>query len=152
MLSSLPARALAADFVVNATFPTYTINGVANPPLTVVRGQTYTFDVNATNHPFYIKSVQSNGTGNAYNNGVSVNGVQSGTITWTVPSDAPSQLFYDCAIHLVMSGPINVTGPVPAQGSFTVALLAIVLAATGAIVVAKRRGYRVRPAAARRPA
>ena len=42
----------------------YTINGQNDPTIEVIRGETYTFEVNASGHPFWIKSVQSTGTGN----------------------------------------------------------------------------------------
>lgn len=87
-------------------------NGLAddsNPDLTLVRGETYTFTVNASGHPFYINETQGTGTANAYNNGVTNNGVQSGTVTFTVPNDAPSTLFYNCQFHGSMTGTITIT-------------------------------------------
>ena len=81
-------NAFGADFTVVATFPTYTINGTGNPGLTLLRGTTYTFSVNATGHPFYIKTNQVNTTSDAYNNGVTGNGVQNGTLTFAVPTNA----------------------------------------------------------------
>lgn len=80
-----------------------------NPDLSLVRGQTYTFTVNASGHPFYIKSVQGNSNANAYNNGVTNNGTQSGTITFTVPLDAPDILYYNCQFHELMTGEITIT-------------------------------------------
>ena len=86
----------------------YRLNGYANPTITVVRGQTYTFDINASAHPFWIKTANSTGTGDAYNTGVTNNGENVGTITWTVDIDAPSTLYYNCQYHSVMHGTINV--------------------------------------------
>jgi hypothetical protein len=80
-----------------------------NPDLSLVRGQTYTFTVNASGHPFFIKSVQGNSNANAYNNGVTNNGTQSGTITFVVPMDAPDILYYNCQFHELMTGQINIT-------------------------------------------
>lgn len=80
-----------------------------NPNITLQRGMTYTFTVNATGHPFFIKTAQSTGTGDAYNAGVTNNGSQSGTITFTVPSDAPNTLFYICEFHSSMTGTITIT-------------------------------------------
>lgn len=69
-----------------------------NPNLTLKRGQTYTFNVNTANeHPFVISS-DTNAT--AYSDGVTgANNVSSGTITFTVPVDAPATLYYRCSIH-----------------------------------------------------
>jgi subtilisin family serine protease len=86
----------------------YVINGVTpNPTITVVRGQRYTFTVNAPNHPLWIKSTQTLGTGDAYY-GASNNGIESGVITFLVPLDAPDTLYYNCQYHLADRGIINV--------------------------------------------
>ena len=87
----------------------YTINGANNPALTLQRGQTYTFNVNSSGHPFYIMSVQGVNTANAYTTGVTGNGAQTGTLTFTVPAGAPNTLYYDCSIHAGMTGTIAVT-------------------------------------------
>jgi hypothetical protein len=86
----------------------YIINGQSNPTLSITEGQTYTFNVNASGHPFWIKTVSSTGTGNAYNDGVTNNGVAVGTITFVVPYTAPSILYYNCQFHASMAGTINV--------------------------------------------
>jgi len=45
----------------------YVINGSSNPTLTLVRGETYTFNVNATGHPFWItKASGAYSAGNVY--------------------------------------------------------------------------------------
>lgn len=80
-----------------------------NPNITLVRGETYTFTVNASGHPFYINNTQGTGTANAYNSGVTNNGAQSGTVTFTVPNDAPNSLFYNCEFHSSMTGTITIT-------------------------------------------
>ncbi len=83
-------------------------NNASNPALTLERGKTYTFTVNATGHPFYIKSVQGTGTANAYNTGVTNNGTDSGTITFTVPAGAPATLYYNCEFHTPQTGVITI--------------------------------------------
>lgn len=78
-----------------------------NPTLVLQRGFTYQFTINAMNHPFFI-TANSNQTGQ-YNVGIPVNGVDVGTITFTVPVDAPNQLFYYCSVHPgSMRGTINI--------------------------------------------
>jgi hypothetical protein len=93
---------------VNNGMVAWSIDGVNNPTLTFCRGSTYTFAVNAPGHPFYIKTVKSNGTGNAFTTGVTGNGTTSGDVTFVVPSSAPNTLFYDCAIHVAMAGNIDI--------------------------------------------
>jgi hypothetical protein len=92
----------------NTSSTSYRLNGYANPAITVVRGQTYTFLVNASGHPFWIKTAATTGTGDAYNTGVTNNGDDVGTITWTVDLDAPSTLYYICQNHSAMGGTITV--------------------------------------------
>jgi hypothetical protein len=94
--------------VTNSGASAYIINGNSNPTLTLYEGQTYTFNIAATGHPFWIKTTPVTGTGNAYNDGVTNNGVANGTITFTVPYNAPSTLYYICQIHGVMQGVINI--------------------------------------------
>jgi len=90
----------------------YLINGSSNPTLTLTAGQTYTFNINAVGHPFWIKTVNSTGNGNQYNSGVTNNnnGTDNGTIVFTVPYDAPSSLYYNCQFHSSMAGNISVVG------------------------------------------
>ena len=73
--------------------------------LYVRRGETYNFVVNASGHPFQIRT--SNG-GSAYNTGVTNNGTQSGTIVWTVPMTAPNSVYYQCTAHSGMGNTINI--------------------------------------------
>lgn len=92
----------------------YIINGQSNSTLSLTEGQTYTFNINATGHPFWIKTVNSTGTTNQYNTGVTNNGIANGTITFIVPYDVPSTLYYNCQIHSSMAGIINITNvPTP---------------------------------------
>jgi hypothetical protein len=94
----------AADFTV--TTPggqfAFRINGVNSPTLTLVRGQTYTFEVATTPgfHPFRIR-----GTGVVNNN------ISSGTLTFNVPT-AAANYTYDCGVHgTSMQGQILTVDP-----------------------------------------
>ena len=108
--------------VTNSAATAYTINGTNNPTINLFRGVTYYFNVNASGHPFWIKTSPVTGTGSAYSSGVTNNGTDVGIITFAVPFDAPSTLYYICQIHSSMQGQINisdmgVTGPTgPAGG------------------------------------
>ena len=95
--------------VTNSGSSAYVINGVNNPTLNLVRGVTYTFNVNAPTHPFWIKTSPVTGTGSAYSSGVTNNGDDVGTITFAVPLDAPSTLYYICQIHSSMVGTISIS-------------------------------------------
>ena len=89
---------------------TYTINSVgSNPTLTLVRGSTYTFNVNAAGHPFHIQTVNiAYSSADVYTSGVTNPGVAVGTITFTVPNGAPNTLYYVCQLHSSMKGTINI--------------------------------------------
>jgi hypothetical protein len=85
------------------------LSGASNPPISLKRGFTYVFKINAPGHPFYINSTQGTGTGMAYSNGVTNNGAETGDITFVVPNDAPSNLFYNCEFHAAMTNTIAIT-------------------------------------------
>jgi len=94
------------------------IDGVVQQTLSFVQGSTYIFNLDASvsGHPFWIKDnpAWASGSTYAYNDGVSNNGADSGTITFTVPSTAPSILYYHCGNHPNMGGTINISpAPVP---------------------------------------
>jgi len=103
--------------VVNNASGGYTFSGSAkgdNPNLgPFYRGGTYTVNINATGHPFYFTT--DNGTNFAsgtyfgeYTTGVTGSRTDSGTITFTVPANAPDTLYYQCGNHGVMRGEITV--------------------------------------------
>ena len=100
----------------------YTINSSSDPVLTLTRGVTYMFEVNASGHPFYIKTNGTAGTGDVYTNGVSGsgNGVENGTLIFTVPLSAPNTLFYHCSAHSAMGNSINVINPANTPPSVTI--------------------------------
>lgn len=79
----------------------------------VYRGGTYTFNLNVTGHPFYLTtddgtSWTQGGYAGEYTNGVSGSRTEVGTLTFTVPNDAPDTLYYQCANHSGMKGTIHV--------------------------------------------
>lgn len=111
-------------FNVTAITGAYVVNGTNDPILSMYRGQTYTFNINASGHPFYIQTTPAPyNSGNVYNNGVTGNGTQNGTLTFVVPSDAPSTLYYVCQFHSSMGNQINITDePIPCYSKGTLIL------------------------------
>ena len=90
-----------------------------NPSLTLIRGLTYYFNVNAIGHPFWIKTDPVIGITSSFDDGTDNNGVQTGQLSFTVPYDAPSTLYYICENHSAMQGQIAVVeaGYVGPQGA-----------------------------------
>ena len=75
------------------------------------RGGTYTFNLTATGHPFYLTT--DNGTGfvtetyvGEYTSGVTGSRNETGTLVFVVPQDAPNVLYYQCGVHGNMRGTI----------------------------------------------
>lgn len=97
--------------VANSGMIAWTINAQTNPPLTLLRGHTYAFamqNVGAA-HPFNINTINTPGSTNRYNDGVTNNGATgSTTLTFVVPANAPASLHYNCGNHAAMNGPITI--------------------------------------------
>lgn len=74
----------------------FTPNGFTrNPVLTLYRGQTYTFEITSPGNPFSIKTARSLGANDRYEtSNIDNYAVENGTITFNVPLDAPTLLFY----------------------------------------------------------
>ena len=82
----------------------------SNPTLYIQKGKNYRFSVNASGHPFWIKTTRSTGVGNSYNDGVVNNGAEVGIVTFKVPYNAPDILYYNCQYHSSMNGEIRIGG------------------------------------------
>jgi hypothetical protein len=142
-------RAAAADFTVTPSgMSAWVINGQTNPGLTLVRGHTYAFGVNAPGQPFWIKTIPGVGTSDSFDSGVTNNGLSGGTLTFAVPASAPSLLYYQCQFHDPMTGTLTIVAPptVPATTGLTRGLLGVGLALLAFAVLA-RRSLRERNAA-----
>ena len=87
-----------------------------NPILTLYRGNTYKFNVDAKGHPFWIMTepykskVSADGsTSTIFSTGVINNGADEGTVTFTVPTTgAPDTLYYQCGNHDAMYGILQI--------------------------------------------
>ena len=87
-----------------------------NPIIKLYRGNTYKFDVNVKGHPFWImtepypsKVSEDGSTSTVFDTGVTNNGTDYGTVTFTVPtSGAPDTLYYQCSNHVNMYGIIQI--------------------------------------------
>ena len=95
--------------VTNAGSSSYTLSGDvtgSNATVSCNAGDTLLFNVNATGHPFYIKTALVTGTGSQAS-GVNNNGSQSGQVSWTPTT--PGTYYYICQFHSSMNGQIVVS-------------------------------------------
>ena len=84
----------------------YFIDGVQQATLTLYEGATYTFNVNASSHPFRFSTTASPSYTDYTDD--SVTGQGTATVTITPTSTTPSTLYYYCSAHNGMGGQINV--------------------------------------------
>jgi len=118
---------------------------VETPALRVARGQTYTFRVAAgATHPLYLtNSSVGGGAPDGYvGEEVFAGGeAESGTaeapaeFAWTVPADAPAELYYQCAVHQKLGWRL-LTGDVAAPAAAGEAPASGARAAAGAAAAA----------------
>jgi hypothetical protein len=102
--------------VSNSGAGAYIINGANNLTVNLIRGVRYTFSINASGHPFRIQTTPiTYNSANAYNDGITNNGVQVGNLTFQVGDNAPSVLYYVCQFHSSMNGTINIRDVVEAD-------------------------------------
>lgn len=80
-----------------------------NPVLKLYRGQTYTFTINSPGNPFSFKTNRSLGAQDRYViTGIDNYGVTNGTITFTVPLNAPSLMYYQSETDINVGGAISI--------------------------------------------
>jgi hypothetical protein len=95
----------------------YIIDYMPNPALTLVRGNTYVFNLNLeVVSPFWIKTAPTQGRTDPYNTGVTRNGANTGNITFTVPQDAPDTLYYASETQFNMQGQLTIIDGTPGTG------------------------------------
>ena len=84
------------------------------PKLLLLPGFKYYFNIDASGHPFYItirqQATASTVAANAWTNGVTGNGTDSGTVSIEIMHDFPSTLHYHCGVHTHMNGEIKIIG------------------------------------------
>jgi plastocyanin len=98
--------------VVNSGASAYSFSGNisgSNPTFTVIKGDKVVLNVNASGHPFWIKTAAVTGTGSAVTIGITNNGTQSGTITWDTTGISTGTYYYICQNHSNMQGTITVS-------------------------------------------
>ena len=113
---SVTVNVASETYVINVTASDssdYTLSGADrngnvtgnDPSVTVNVGDKIDFVVDASGHPFYLKTVQGTGTSDLIS-GVTNNGATDGTVSWT-PNDSGTY-YYQCSLHNGMYGTITV--------------------------------------------
>jgi len=114
---SIPANHKKSFVITNNNSSSFDFEGLgSNPTLTLFRGETYKFNVNAIEifggieYPFWIRTEQLEGITEKYdyNIGMVNNGDSRGTITFTVPYNAPNKLYYVSQNRSLMGGKIEI--------------------------------------------
>lgn len=94
----------ATNYILNGTDRNESVTG-NDPSVTVNIGDTIDFAVDASGHPFYLKTVQGTGTSDLISD-VTNNGATNGTVSWT--PTAAGTYYYQCSLHNGMYGTITV--------------------------------------------
>jgi len=80
-----------------------------NPVLKLYRGQTYTFNISSLGNPLSFKTSRSLGVTDRYViSGIDNYGVENGTITFTVPNNAPNLLYYQSETDMNVGGVVEI--------------------------------------------
>ena len=94
----------ASDYTLSGADRNGNVTG-NDPSVTIKVGDTIDFAVDASGHPFYLKTVQGTGTSDLIS-GVTNNGATNGTVSWT--PTAAGTYYYQCSLHNGMYGTITV--------------------------------------------
>ena len=99
-------------FTVTVSTSKYYIDGILTKSLTLKKGYTYYFDATdstTNNHPLFFGTISTGGSYTyEYTSGVTKSRTTTETLTYIVPSDSPSTLYYNCGNHAAMGGTITI--------------------------------------------
>ena len=88
------------NYILSGTDRNGSVSG-NDPTITVNKGDTLTFNINASRHPFYIKTEFSRGSSNQITTGTlsGTPGIQSGKISWNTTGVSEGKYYYVCSPH-----------------------------------------------------
>ena len=99
-------------FTVTVNSSKYYIDGIQTKSLILKKGYTYYFDSTdstTNNHPLFIGTISTGGSYSyEFTSGVTNSRTTTETLTFLVPSDSPSTLYYNCGNHVAMGGTITI--------------------------------------------
>ena len=88
------------NYILSGTDRNGSITG-NDPTITVYKGDTLVFNVDASRHPFYIKTEFSRGGGNQVKTGTisGIPGTQAGKLSWNTTGVSAGKYYYVCSPH-----------------------------------------------------
>ena len=88
------------NYILSGTDRNGTVSG-EDPTVTISKGDTIIFDVDASRHPFYIKTEFSRGSGNQVTTGTisGTPGTQNGELSWNTTDVSAGKYYYVCSPH-----------------------------------------------------
>ena len=88
------------DYILSGTDRNGSVSG-EDPTVKVNKGDTIIFDVDASRHPFYIKTEFSRGSGDQITTGIlsGTPGIQNGTLSWNTKGVSKGKYYYVCSPH-----------------------------------------------------
>ena len=88
------------NYILSGTDKNGSVSG-NDPTVTVNKGDTIIFDIDASRHPFYIKTKFSRGVGNQVTTGIlsGTPGTQNGTLSWNTKGVSKGKYYYVCSPH-----------------------------------------------------
>ena len=102
----------ATTFTVTVSYGKYYLDGVSTKSIKLKKGNTYYFDLShsSTNsHPFFISTSSNGGNYNdEYTSGITNSRETTGTLTFVIPSNLSSNLYYSCGAHSGMGWLITI--------------------------------------------
>ena len=101
----------ATTFTVTISNGKYYLDGISTKSINLKKGNTYYFDLShsSTNsHPFFISTSSNGGNYNdEYTSGITNSRETTDTLTFVIPSNLFSDLYYNCGAHSGMGGLIT---------------------------------------------
>ena len=88
------------NYILSGTDRNGSVSG-EDPTVTVNKGDTIIFDVDASRHPFYIKTEFSRGGGDQVTTGIisGTPGTQNGKLSWNTTGVSAGKYYYVCSPH-----------------------------------------------------
>ena len=100
----------SSHYVITGTDAVTTHSSANDPTINCSAGDVLEFNVNASGHPFYIKTSATTGTGDQVTTGTIIaNGRSVGMVTWDTAGVTPGTYYYICQFHGGMVGQIIVS-------------------------------------------